>query len=233
MSLIDYNKIVINLNKDRLKWLNYDYYKLEGSTKPSEFVLKNMPLKYNQKADSKRFKGKLGCFTAHMKALQFAIDKKLDNIIILEDDALLDTSIYMLNHLEAGCPRDICLFGGVLQHPKTYNKQKEFRENEAPEIIKTFKCGFNEIDYDKFRFTGAWAIFYPDYHHCQKIMNYIKHSGKKLTHYDIYLAKNKLVKYLAYPSVFTHNDRMTGSSINCRPEGIIKNYIKLSGYGID
>ena len=61
---------------------------------------------------------------------------------------------------------------------------------------------------------------------CQNILNHIYESGKPLKHFDIYLGENKLVKYLVYPSIYTHDDTLTGSSISAG-EGIIKNYKKV------
>lgn len=232
MSLLNYNKIVINLDKKRLEHLDYEYIRLEGCKEPTDIVKKVCKPKRNQSTDSKRYKGMMGCLTAHMKALQYAVKHRLKNIIILEDDAILDKSSEGLKYLENNYPTDICLLNGILQHPTTYAKQREFLQNKYQNIIDNFKIGVNEINYKEFRFSGAFSIYYPDWTFCQKIMDKIVGEfivGKIVNHFDIYLSRKKLVKQLVYPSVFTHNDTLTGtgSNINCRCEGIIKNYCRV------
>jgi len=181
-----------------------------------------MVQKYNENKNSKKYKGKCGCFTSQMKALQYAVTHKLKNIVILEDDAIFD------GKKMPKLPKDEpTLFGAVLQHPDDWNKTKKFKKNNADKIIKNFKKGVNLIDYDKFRFTGAFCIYYPDYTCCQNILNHIYDSGKPLKHFDIYLGENRLVKYLVYPSIYTHDDTLTGSSIAGGYEGVIKNYKKI------
>ena len=148
---------------------------------------------------------------------------KLKNIIILEDDAILDSGKNIPR-----LPKDEpTLLGAVLQHPNDWSKTNQFKKNNVDKIIKNFKKGVNLIDFDKFRTTGAFSIYYPDYKCCQKILDHIQNSGKQLKHFDIYLGENRLIKYLLYPSVFTHDDTLTGSSIAGGYEGVIKNYKKI------
>jgi len=216
------NKLVISINPERLKYLNYNYTLIPGETEASDFVKSKMINKYNEDKNSKKYKGKCGCFTSHIKALEYAVDNKLKNIQILEDDAFLDSHDIIMD-----MPRDApSLLGGVLQHPTDWKKTNDFKKNDVDDIISNFEDGINLIDYDKYRFTGSYAIFYPDYKCCQKILNYIFNSGKPLKHFDIYLCNNKLVKYLIYPSIYKHDDTKTGSSIT-NGEGIIKNYKKI------
>ena len=71
------NRLVISINPERRKYLNYNYTLIPGETKASPFVKKNMIQKYNENKKSKRYKGKCGCFTSQMKALQYAVDHKI------------------------------------------------------------------------------------------------------------------------------------------------------------
>ena len=214
------NKIVISVNPDRLKYLNYDYTLIQGETDASSFVLENMKRRHNESTETRWYKGKCGCFTSHIKVLEYIVENQLNNVVILEDDAIYDPPPKI-----ADLPQDEpTLLAGILHHPKRWSENRWWKKSKFNEVIKTLKEGINEIDYNLYRWTGTWSIYYPKYECCKKILDLI-YFKKKLKHFDLYLSQHHLVKYLHYPSIYTHDDTKTGSSINLsNARCILKNY---------
>ena len=57
----------------------------------------------------------------------------------------------------------------------------------------------------------------------QNILNYYEKDKKQLTYFDLWLSKNKLIKYLYYPSLFKIDDNGS-SQVNDHNHGVIINY---------
>jgi hypothetical protein len=79
-------------------------------------------------------------------------------------------------------------------------------ETNVADIVDNFKEGLNKIDYDKYRWTGTYAIYYPNWEKTNELLNNILNSKKKYCHLDIFLSKNKLIDYLYFPSPFMSCD---------------------------
>ena len=220
----DMIKLVISVENDigkkRLMNLNYDYIHIKAVTKAPKWILDNFKLFHNEDINSKKTKAKMACFSSHIKALEYIVKNKLDNVVILEDDAFLDGEI-IDNFPDDGA----CLLGATLRHPTNWNKDAKFRKNNVNDIIKKFKIGINTIDYNIYRWTQAHAIYYPNWTVAKINLNIIKKSKYKYKHYDIFLSDRKLVKYLHYPSIFTHDDRKSVTQVSKTNNGYIKNYI--------
>jgi hypothetical protein len=199
-----YHKMVISMNVDRQELLNYDINQVVEGV-PFEmcpdWIIEKMKRRYNENLDGKKFKGKCGCLAAHLKTLELICLMKLNNVIVLEDDAFLDVGLEGCDIPE--CLEQPCLLGA------------------AQNIIDSFKPGINRIDYKKFRWIGTYAILYPTWESAAKILKHVKEC-KTLNSWDLYLANNKLINYLHYPSVFTHDDtKEPGFHTTC----VVKDYV--------
>jgi hypothetical protein len=102
MKLSDLNILYINLerNKDRLKHIQNEFEKLnltnvtrieaiDGQTLPEdqkEFCLSRRNFK-TMCSIPERIYGRVGCYLSHIKALDYAIENKFENVLIMEDDA--------------------------------------------------------------------------------------------------------------------------------------------------
>ena len=63
--------------------------------------------------------GRCGCFLSHTKLLEHIVDNKLDDVLILEDDAI------KINEIPLDYPKDsIVYLGGFIHHKKMMNNQK-------------------------------------------------------------------------------------------------------------
>jgi GR25 family glycosyltransferase involved in LPS biosynthesis len=217
-------KLVISINneigkKRRLK-LNYEFIHIEGIIDCPLWIKNNFRFYHNENINSKKTIGKINCFASHIKALEYIVDNKLNDVVILEDDAILDGNIIDL-------PNDgACLLGATLRHPTNWNKDNDFRKNEVHKIISNFKKGINEIDYKKYRWNTAHSIYYPNWEIAKQILDFIKSKKYKFKHFDLFLSTFKLIKYLHYPSIYNHDDRDSISQINSKNKNVfIKDYI--------
>lgn len=218
------NKLVISVDneigKKRRKKLNYKFIHLKAITNAPDYIKNNFKFYHTENINSKKSKGRMACFASHIKALEYIVNNKLNNIVVLEDDAFLDGNII------GKLPQDgATLLAGIIRDPNKWSNDVNFRKNKVKNIIKNFKKGVNIIDYDKFRWSGAYSIYYPNWKIAKNNLEFIKNSETKYKHYDIYLANNKLVKYLHYPSIFTHDDRESVTQVSTKNNGYIKNYV--------
>ena len=258
-------QVVISLNPDRVKALDYECEVIQGChySETPDWIRKAFSIMYNEHTktsfgyDPPRYedgewvslpavskvKNRIACFTAHMNALQHIIDKKYNDTVILEDDSQIDRES-MVGFDTASFPQDApTLLGGCFHHPTSWGKDKAYIRDILPDLIKEFKHGINPLDYSKYRWTQASAIYYPRWETALWVISKVKAIGHRdfktgygpYKHYDIFLSEHRLVKYFHYPSVFTHNDRIDKdrqvikghTSLIGKGEGIVKNYVNL------
>ena len=217
-------KLVISVNTPvgikRRSLLNYKFTHIDGCKKAPKWIVDNFKRLHTENPKSILLKNRMACFASHVKALKYVVKNKINRVIILEDDAFLDGLVI------ESLPKDgATLLGGVIRHPTRWELDKEFINTKAKKIINKFKNGVNEIDYKKYRWNGAWAIYYPTWKIVKQILDFILSKNFKFKHYDLFLANHKLIKYLYYPSIFTHDDSRSISQVSSNKSGYIKNYI--------
>lgn len=195
--------------------LNYEYEWFKSVS--GEEIMDRFNFRYNT---SQRLKdATASCFNSHLKIMKKIVDEKLNDVVICEDDSikLNDVSPQQLSKIN-----EICLFGGVLRHPSNWKEDTKWRKEKVDDIIKTFDDGMNKIEYDKYRWGQTYAIYYPSWEKTNELLNNILESKKSYCHLDIFLSKNKLIKYLYFPTPFMSSDEGK-SQINI-PQGIVKDY---------
>ena len=192
--------------------LFYGYHKLEDI--PEDFI-KKMHKMYNIK--EKLFRAKVCHFYSYYMMLKKIVNEKLDNVIICEDDAILKESLPDKFNTE-----EILILNCELHEPTNWEKNTKqyFKDNILP-LINNFKEGINKIEYDKFRWSCTACMYYPKFQNCIEIINEIENANK-ITTFDLWLSKNKLIKNLIYPSVFKIQDN--GVSQIQNSSGTIDNY---------
>lgn len=197
----DFTILLISLdNKEgerrRKEIVNYPYIWIKGltaETTPYDFVKDKMRGMYNRKEVNKN--SQIGCFSSHLKAYEYAIEHKLKNVIICEDDAIRKIDIDITALLNSGIKS--CLLNGVFAHPTSWKQNPHFDINKAVE----WKNGICEIDYSKFRWTNTSAIYYGSYEVIEEILCHIKNSST-IKNIDIYLRREKLINHYFYPNAF-------------------------------
>jgi len=201
------------VGENRRKLLNYDYELFKSVS--GEEIMDRFNFRYNT---SQRLKdATASCFNSHLKIMKKIVDEKLNDVVICEDD-----SIKVYDVLDTSNINEICLFGGAIRHPSNWSKDKEWRKEKVDDIVNNFKEGLNKIDYQKYRWSGTYAIYYPNWEKTNELLKTILNSKKKYCHLDIFLSKNKLIDYLYFPSPFKSCDEGI-SQINT-PQGLVKNY---------
>ena len=104
------NKFVVNLDrcKDRMKYFDKSFKRwsaVDGADlKDDNPVLSKMISYHNISA--KQHRAKCGCFISHINLLQHIINNKLNNVLVLEDDA------EMVNPLPDPLPEEFTYLGG-------------------------------------------------------------------------------------------------------------------------
>jgi len=190
------------LGEQRRSCLNYPYVWLEGVRgKTHKGPIRDRMIRYPGGLERSR-DGMIGCFAAHVKALITIQQRRLKNVIICEDDAIQVRALPALNKLK----RDgVTLLAGAVRTPGPWKQEDaDFRTSgEALRIVRSFKPGSNIIDWERFRFTGSAAYFVPDSTVAQTILDRLSQSSDRITHWDVWLGKQELVKYLLYPNCFT------------------------------
>lgn len=221
------NCLVISMDNEvgklRREHLNYEYTHIKGVSVEDEegkFVRDNLKVAYN--TGDKIKNGISGCFSSHIKCLKYIIENKLDNTIILEDDSI-KVNDFPVEELPQDAPT---FFAGRIAHPTNWKYNKKFVKEEADNIISNFKKGINLIDREKFRVHTSSAIYFPNIKVAEELLNYIL-TIRMYKHYDLYLSKYNLVKYLYYPSIFKHDDSLSGSNYDTRRKAIIINNYKV------
>tara|TARA_R110002167_G_scaffold16422_2_gene64220 strand:+ start:620 stop:1258 length:639 start_codon:yes stop_codon:yes gene_type:complete len=209
------NIFVISLGGERLKRINYDYTLIEGDNwvNINPMIKEKMVRKHNE--TEKHFLSKCGCFSSHYKTFKYIVENKINNVIICEDDAILDSPI-PLEDLDFGSKAIV--LGAKLDHPTNY------REPFSPTTIASqFHVGLNKIDKNKYRWSMTFSIYYGDWRLIKLLVDLIEKPNTKLNHMDLWLCKTGLIEFLHYPSIFTHNDG--GDSCYGKKRKIFKNYI--------
>jgi hypothetical protein len=204
------------IGKIRREKLNYDY-ELFNSVSGEE-IIDRFNFRYNTSLKLKD--ATASCFNSHLKMMKKIVDEKLNDVVICEDDSI---KVYDVSQQQLSNINEICLFGGALRHPSNWKEDKEWRKEKVDDIVaEHFKEGLNKIDYDKYRWSGTYAIYYPNWEKTNELLNNILNSKKKYCHLDIFLSKNKLIDYLYFPSPFMSCDE--GKSQINTAQGLVKDY---------
>ena len=209
-----YTIFVISLNtplgRERRSRLNYTYTHVPGLTYKDapDWIKRKFKKRVGNLISKKKLHPRIGCFASHMKALSIIVRKKLNRVIICEDDAIM--AVKKLPPPSIFPTDGACLVGGqTLSHPKSWGKNStpEWRKT-AKMIEKKFRNHkiVRKIDYDTFRWNGNTAIYYPTWKVAKHILNVIKNQVRQLTHVDLTIARHRLVKYI-YPYLFNHDDQ--------------------------
>ena len=142
----------------------------------------------------------VGCLLSHIRLMRKIISNKLNKVLIIEDDSLVDMALLNKVNLDKMGDR-LVYFGGVLR-PLTFKDDKW----DYQKIKKSFKKhSLNEINPKKFKIGSTHGLYYPNYQSAKIILDYLN-SKEKLRAIDTELAiiqkKNpELLNSLYYPAI--------------------------------
>jgi GR25 family glycosyltransferase involved in LPS biosynthesis len=148
---------------------------------------------------------KCACFMSHLKLWKHIIDNKINDILILEDDAVGDLDIDTSYFKQDG----ITYLGGFFLDSKHFDIK-----------IKTiFETGYHKLDETKYRLIQCMSYYFPTWKIAEKLYNEIINC-KRYRAIDMLITKIDIPKYFVYPAVFT--EERVESTINNK--GIKKGY---------
>ena len=127
-----------------------------------------------------------GCFISHLKLLEFIVENKLLDVLILEDDAIQVAPLPLVY------PRDSIVYvGGFIYNRKMMDQSK---------VIIDHSIGMNLCP-PEYRILGTVSYIIPDWLVALDILDRIK-SQKRYKAIDIMLGNIGLKQYYNYPGSF-------------------------------
>jgi len=184
------NKFYINLDSDvdrREKFLNTDYVRWRAT--PREEVSDELDKKMISCHNFPRqaHLGRCGCFQSHISLLQHIVKHKLNDVLIVEDDAVL------INDLPTDYPQSsITYVGGFIHHQKM--------TNNSPVKI-SLNDGFQLVP-EGYRILMTMSYIVPNYVVAEEIL-YCILSSKRYRAIDVMLGNINIDRpYVYYPACF-------------------------------
>tara|TARA_R100001460_G_scaffold11140_1_gene26171 strand:+ start:120 stop:791 length:672 start_codon:yes stop_codon:yes gene_type:complete len=193
----------------RNKFLDKDYTRWRATTKEEvpEYIKNRMLSMYNFGKDAHL--ARCACWLSHTKLLEYIVENKLDDVLILEDDAI------QVNDIPKNYPNDsITYVGGFV-----YNRK--MMDSKSPEI--KHQIGINLCP-DNLRILGCLAYIIPNWKIALHILNRI-YSENRYKAIDIMLGNINLKQYYNYPASFREEGSI--SQISSKNK---KNYIMTENF---
>ena len=164
-----------------------------------------------------------GCSESHLSLLKYIYQNNLQNVIIIEDDALIDFE--RLNELEN--MNDFCYVGGRFQTPLLKNNKN------IDSIINRDLLIHNEINMiqtDQFIITGGHGYYIPNSKVAEEVYKNIL-KKKKRRSIDVEfkrLQKEGKINYFIYPAISTLHlpDSNNGFTYNSKRYKLTNNNYK-------
>ena len=196
---------VINLRRDKDKWEKYkdDSRYIRFSACNGVEVSKANPyykrLEIMWNAGDKKKKCTAGILNSHMSIIKKIVKNKINQALVIEDDAVVDfTKLKKINLNKL--PQDsIIYFGGTLHPPDTF-KNKTWSHAKT---IRNFKKGINKINPEKFRILGGHGYYFPTWEIAKELLDDVD-KKKKMRALDtemVKLQRSGKIKYFYYPAL--------------------------------
>ena len=173
-----------NFNNDEIRWSATSYDKV------SEYYSQKMISYYN--ISEKEHLCKTGCFLSHIMLWQYISDNKLDDVLILEDDA---EQVNDIGDLEL--PQDgITYFGGWL-HGLKMTDNKPVQHNSIN--------GINELNKTKMRMLCTLSYYIPKWQIAKQMLDYLNQL-KRWRAIDVSIHNIPIENYYIYPAIYIEKD---------------------------
>lgn len=171
-----YNIVVLTIERYENRLEKYDsrykfFIGVDGLELDEDHpYMKKISCRYNISDKQKR--NVVGCLLSHLKVMQWIIHKKMNNVIIIEDDAIIDFD-YLdkidLNKL----PKDkMIYFGGII---RGLTLKSDFDYNKIKDI---FYDGLNVIDSKKYKIGATHGYYFPTWEVAEKVYLHITKKDK-------------------------------------------------------
>ena len=170
--------------RNKFKDKNFTRWRATTKEEVPEYIKNRMLSMYNFGKDAHL--ARCACWLSHTKLLEYIVENKLDDVLILEDDAI------QVNDIPKNYPNDsITYVGGFV-----YNRK--MMDSKSPEI--KHQIGINLCP-DNLRILGCLAYIIPNWKIALHILNRI-YSENRYKAIDIMLGNINLKQYYHYPASF-------------------------------
>ena len=200
------NYIVFVINIDEQRWKKYSentdniYSRFQGvvGTQLDITAYDKYVFYHNKSEKSKR--SAIGCAESHMSMMKYIYENKINNAIVIEDDALIDFS--RLDELDD--IKGFCYIGGRFQSP-ILTKDRLFQKEFNKEIFLTQKL--NIIIPQEFIITAGHGYYFENFNVAKDILDDIQ-SQKRQRAIDVEFKRIQkkrpnLINQFIYPAIST------------------------------
>ena len=191
----DYKIFVINISEKRWKKYENDkrYRRFQGChgklTLNINRVNEFYHFRYNAKDDHRL--NVAGCSYSHLWLMNYIYDNKINNAIIIEDDALIDFD--RLNELDE--VKGFCYIGGWMRSP-TLTKPEGF-------VKPHFERGIHRVDPEKFVINNCHGYYFESYEDVKEWKTRKYEKKRSIDGEFVYKQKNKKNVQFIYPAIST------------------------------
>jgi GR25 family glycosyltransferase involved in LPS biosynthesis len=173
-----------NFNNDEIRWSATSYDEV------SEYYSDKMISYYN--ISSKEHLCKTGCFLSHIMLWQYISDNKIDNVLILEDDAEKVNDISDLQLPQDG----ITYLGGWLH---------QLKMTDNTPVQHDSVNGINELDKTKMRMLCTLSYYIPKWQVAKQMLDYLNQL-KRWRAIDVSIHNIPIENYYVYPAIYIEKD---------------------------
>ena len=183
------HKFFINLDRDtsraeKFKYTDYIRWRATSREEVSDELNKKMISMYNY--PEKAHLGRCGCFNSHITLLEHIVANKLDDVLIVEDDAI------EVNEIPTDYPKGSLVYlGGFLHNKKMMNNSKV--------IIESIN-GINHLPAE-YRIIMTLSYIVPTWVLAEDILKQIK-SLKRYRAIDILYGSIDIKRAYQFPACF-------------------------------
>ena len=203
----DLRIFVINLKRNSDRWKKYqdynnklpskDYVKYEKFDAVDGNYLRDNAKTKEDKEDKEYFKkiimmwnagdkqkgNVVGCLLSHLRLMRKAVSGKMDKVLVIEDDALVDMKLLKKVNLDKLKQDKMIYFGGVLRPLKF--KDPKWNYEKVKSGFKKNKL--NKIEPSKFKIGSTHGLYYPTTKAAKDLLNFFE-SKERLRAIDSELA---------------------------------------------
>ena len=194
-------KYVINLDRclDRMesfddsytRWSATDYRDLQD-----KHPIFDRMISYHSIRNTNQHKAKCGCFLSHTNIWRYIVTNKLNNTLIVEDDA------EQVNDYAEGGIGDLQLPTDSFTYLGGFFHNKKMTDNTKINIES--KEGINLLDKEKYRILMTLAYFIPTWEIAEKMLEAV--NKDRVRAIDVMMYNIDLPIYYHYPAIYIEKD---------------------------
>ena len=180
---------VINCEGSEDRWKHYSDNKYERWLGTHYKELPDGDLRFKKMVsfhniNPNEHKAKVGCLVSHTNLWRYLITNKMNNILVLEDDAVT------VKDIPENLPLDgVTYLGGLIWSQKTMDGPKKMSFSEGIYLV------------DDFKILMTMSYYIPSWEIAKELLDYVE-SQKRYRAIDIMMTKSPTTFYISYPASF-------------------------------